>query len=87
MRAHASPASLMGEVSAPSMHAEPNVAREAFRAFMTSRHLRATQWAKDAGVPTAQIYAYLTGKIRNLPDDVAERLARVARCRVEDMFR
>jgi plasmid maintenance system antidote protein VapI len=77
----------MGEVATPQPRAEPNAAREAFRSFMTSRHLRATQWAKDAGVPAAQIYAYLTGKIRNLPGDVADRLARAAKSRVEDMFR
>ena len=35
--------------------------REAFRAFMTSRQLRATEWAKEAGVPAAHIYAFLTG--------------------------
>jgi cyclic pyranopterin phosphate synthase len=61
--------------------------REAFRGFMTSRHLRATEWARDAGVPVSAIYSFLTGKTRNIPDDTAEKLARVARARVEDMFR
>jgi hypothetical protein len=61
--------------------------REAFRSFMTSKHLRATQWAKEAGVPVAQIYAYLTGKTRSIPADIAERLARAARCQADDMFR
>lgn len=60
--------------------------REAFRAFMTSRRLRATQWAKDADVPVAQIYAFLTGKTRSIPTHIAERLARAARSRVEDLF-
>jgi hypothetical protein len=77
----------MGEVAAPVSRAEPNAAREAFRNFMMARHLRATVWAKDAAVPPAQIYAFLTGKIRNLPIDIAERLARVAKSRVEDMFK
>ncbi len=54
---------------------------------MTSNRLRATQWAKDAGVPVSQIYSFLTGKARAMPVDVAEKLARAARARVEDMFR
>jgi hypothetical protein len=61
--------------------------REAFRAFMTSRRLRATEWAKQAGVPASQIYAYLTGRTRALPSDIARKLAGVAQVRVEDMFR
>jgi cyclic pyranopterin phosphate synthase len=67
--------------------AENKDKREAFRGFMTSRHLRATDWAKDAGVPVSAIYSFLTGKTRTIPDDTAEKLARVARARVEDMFR
>ena len=61
--------------------------REAFRTFMTSKHLRATQWARDASVPVAHIYAFLTGKTRSIPADIAERLARAARSDVDDMFR
>ena len=61
--------------------------REAFRGFMTQRRLRATDWAKDAGVPVSTIYSFLTGKSRSIPDDAAEKLARVAKSRVEDMFR
>ncbi len=79
------PKVLMGEVSAP--RPDPSAKRDAFRAFMTARHLRATEWAKQAGVPAAQIYAYLTGRSRGLGDDVAEKLARAARVRVEDLFR
>jgi cyclic pyranopterin phosphate synthase len=86
-RAVAKPSTLMGEVAAPRASAGPSSQREAFRAFMTSRHLRATQWGKDAGVPSAQILAFLTGRLRALPADVAERLAKAARARVEDMFR
>ncbi len=89
-RANAAPArpkTLMGEVSAPRAVADPNAAREAFRAFMTARRLRATEWAKQAGVPAAQIYAYLTGRSRGLDGDTAERLARAARVRAEDMFK
>jgi len=61
--------------------------REAFRAFMTTRRLRATEWARDAGVSPSQIYAYLTGRARAIPGDVAERLAKAAKVRIEDMFR
>jgi hypothetical protein len=83
----AKPSILMGEVAAPRVATGPSDQREAFRTFMTSRHLRATQWAKDAEVPAAQILAFLTGRLRTLPTDTAERLAKVARVRVEDMFR
>jgi cyclic pyranopterin phosphate synthase len=61
--------------------------REAFRAFMTAHRLRATEWAREAGVSPSQIYAYLTGRARAIPSDVAERLAKAAKVRVEDMFR
>ncbi len=87
IRSRARPSAVMSEVSSPTPRAELNAAREAFRLFMTSRHLRATQWAKEAGVPAAQIYAYLTGKTHSLPNELADRLARAAKTRVEDMFR
>ncbi|MBL6851765.1 MAG: cyclic pyranopterin monophosphate synthase MoaC [Alphaproteobacteria bacterium] len=83
----AKPSTLMGEVVAPALARDASGQREAFRAFMTARRLRATEWAKEAGVPAAQIFAFLTGKQRSLPGDVAERLARAAKARVEDMFR
>lgn len=85
MKSRARPKTLMGEVSAPRAP-DPNARREAFRAFMTSNRLRATEWARQAGVPAAQIYAYLTGRSA-LSGDVAERLAQAARVRVEDMFK
>jgi cyclic pyranopterin phosphate synthase len=87
------PAILMGEtslsVSKMNATARKDIIsqRDAFRTFMTSRRLRATQWAKDADVSVAQIYAFLTGKTPSMPGDVAEKLARAARSRVEDMFR
>ena len=93
MRGRAKPAALMNEVAMPAprrdadQQRDANQQREAFRAFMTSRRLRATQWAKDAGVPAAEIFAFLTGKQRSLSAGVAERLARAANARVEDMFR
>jgi len=61
--------------------------REAFRAFMQERRLRATEWAKQAGIAPSVIYAYLTGRSRALPQDAAKRLAQVARVGVDEMFR
>ena len=84
-RGRVAPSTLMGEVSAP--RADPSASREAFRKFMISHQLRATEWAKLAGVPSSQVYAFLTGKLRALSDDAAQKLARAARVRVEDMFR
>ena len=84
-RGRAAPSTLMSEVSAP--RADPSASREAFRKFMISHQLRATEWAKLAGVPSSQVYAFLTGKLRALSDDAAQKLARAARVRVEDMFR
>lgn len=80
------PSTLMGEVAAPKAQAAPAAQREAFRAFMTSNGLRASIWAKDAGVSPSLIYSYLTGKSGNLPNDAATKLARAAKARVEDMF-
>lgn len=80
------PETIMNEVAAPRT-ADTSAQREAFRAFMTANRLRATEWAKQANVPAAQIYAYLTGKTRALAPDVVSRLARAARVRDEDMFR
>src|SRR3569832_36526 len=81
-RGRARPAALMNEVAMPRRDADQqrdaNGQREAFRAFMTARRLRATEWAKEAGEPAAQIFAFLTGKQRSLPSDGAERLARAA---------
>jgi cyclic pyranopterin phosphate synthase len=86
-RRTATPAALMDNVTGPVARADPGAARDAFRTFMTTHRLRATEWAKQAGVPAAQIYAYLTGRARSLPGETAERLARAARVRVEDLFR
>jgi cyclic pyranopterin monophosphate synthase len=86
-RRNAKASVLMDQASVPRTRRDAGAEREAFRAFMTSRRLRATEWAKDAGVPPSQIYAFLTGRSRAITTDVAERLARAARVRVEDMFR
>jgi cyclic pyranopterin phosphate synthase len=79
------PATLMGEVAAPRV--SPDQRRDAFRAFMTSRRLRPTMWAKQAGVTSGEILSYLTGRSRGLSPDVAEKLARAAKVRVDDMFK
>ena len=81
----AKPKTIMNEVAAP--RPGPHAQRDAFREFMAAHRLRPTQWAKDAGVPATQILAYLTGQSRALSTDAAKKLARVAKVRVEDMFR
>jgi cyclic pyranopterin monophosphate synthase len=80
------PSILMGEVTGPGT-GQPDSKREAFRAFMTSRRLRATDWARQAGVPAAVVYAFLTGRARALPGEIARKLARAANVKPEDMFR
>jgi cyclic pyranopterin phosphate synthase len=85
----AKPQALMGEVAAPraqSQGANVERRREAFRAFMTSRRLRPTVWAKQAGVASGEILGFLTGRSRGFSQDVAEKLARAARVQVGDMF-
>lgn len=85
-KARAKPSAIGHETTAPAPKGDPNADREAFRHFMVSRQLRATEWAKQAGVPASQIYAFLTGRSRGMAPDVAEKLARAARARIEDLF-
>jgi cyclic pyranopterin phosphate synthase len=79
------PKTLMGEVAAPRPAQDQR--RDAFRAFMTTRRLRPTLWAKQAGIASGEILSFLTGRSRGLSPDVAEKLARAAKVRVEDMFK
>jgi cyclic pyranopterin phosphate synthase len=79
------PKTLMGEVAAPRPAQDQH--RDAFRAFMTSRRLRPTLWAKQAGIASGEILSFLTGRSRGLSPDTAEKLARAAKVLVEDMFR
>jgi cyclic pyranopterin phosphate synthase len=79
------PKTLMGEVAAP--RAAQDQHRDAFRAFMTSRRLRPTLWAQQAGITSGEILSFLTGRSRGLSPDAAEKLARAAKVRVEDMFK
>ncbi len=88
-RTRAKPKTLMGEVAAPRAHSQGagvEQRREAFRAFMMSHRLRPTVWAKQAGVSSGEILGFLTGRSRGFSSEVAEKLARAAKARVEDMF-
>ena len=78
------PTALMGEVWSP--RPAPDAGREAFRAFMINKRLRPTTWAKDAGVRLGEIMGYLTGRSRGFSPETAEKLARAAKVRVEEMF-
>ena len=80
------PKVLMGEVAAPR-GLEIGKQRDAFRAFMTARHLRPTEWARTAGVPPGEILGFLTAKIRSIAPETLEKLARAAHCQVDDFFR
>ena len=60
--------------------------REAFRAFMTARRLRPTEWARAAGVAPGEILGYLTAKTRSIAPESLEKLARVAKVTPQDMF-
>jgi hypothetical protein len=82
---HPRPKVLMGEVAAPR-GVEIGKQREAFRAFMTARHLRPTEWARAAGVHPGEILGFLTAKTRSIPPETLEKLARVAKVAPQDMF-
>ncbi len=60
--------------------------RAHFRAFMERHRLRVTQWCKEAGVAASQLYGYLHGRTGRLPREAEERLARVVKASVDDMF-
>jgi hypothetical protein len=83
---HPKPKVLMGEVAAPRGK-EIAQQREGFRAFMLARHLRPSEWAKSAGVAPGEILGFLTARTRSIAPQSLEKLARAARCNVEDFFR
>jgi cyclic pyranopterin phosphate synthase len=83
----AKPKVIMGEVFAPPPSGGPDARREAFRAFMTGRRLRASSWAKEAGVPMGEIMGYLTGQSRGFSQATLEKLAKAAKVSPDDMFR
>jgi hypothetical protein len=80
------PKVLMGEVAGPR-GLEIGRRRDAFRAFMVSRHLRPSEWAKAAGIAPGEVMAFLTGHARAIAPESLHRLARAAGCEIEDMFR
>jgi cyclic pyranopterin phosphate synthase len=69
----------------PSISSAPEK-RAALRAFMIKRRLRASEWAKSAGIPVGELYAFLNGRARMLGADSARQLARAARTSVDEMF-
>jgi cyclic pyranopterin monophosphate synthase len=79
------PRVLIHEAAAPKP-ANTSTEREALRRFMTDRRLRPTEWTKSAGLPAGELYGYLSGRSRTLPDASAERLAKAARASVDEMF-
>jgi len=83
---YAKPKVLMGEVAMPR-GVEIGQQRDAFRAFMLARHLRPSEWARAAGVPSGEILAFLTGKARAIAPQTLQKLARAAGCLPEDMLR
>ena len=91
---YARPKVLMGEVVAPipkyatsGCGQEIGRHRDAFRAFMIARHLRPSDWAKAAGIGPGEIMAFLTGHARAIAPQSLEKLARVAGCEIEELFR
>jgi len=85
-REKARPRVLMHEAGAmPSASPAPED-RAALRAFMTRRRLRASEWAKQAGIPVGELYAFLNGRARTLGAESARQLAQAARASVDEMF-
>jgi cyclic pyranopterin phosphate synthase len=84
-RGKASPRVLIHEAAAPKT-ASPSAEREALRAFMTERRLKPTEWAKSAGIPLGELYGFLSGRARSLPEETAERLAKAARVQPLELF-
>jgi DNA-binding Xre family transcriptional regulator len=93
---YAKPKVLMGEVTAPiakfsasrgGAGVEIGKQRDALRAFMIARRLRPTEWARAAGVPSGEILAFLTGKVRAIAPATLEKLARAAKCAPQDLLR
>jgi cyclic pyranopterin monophosphate synthase len=81
----AAPRVLMHEAASPKPRT-PSAEREALREFMTTRRLKPSQWAKSAGVPLNELYGFLSGRARSIPEETAARLAKAARVPVAAMF-
>jgi cyclic pyranopterin phosphate synthase len=80
----AAPRVLMHETAAP--RATVGSEREAVRAFMIARRLRASEWAKSASVPVNELYGYLSGRSRALSPSSTEKLAKAARVSLDEML-
>src|ERR1700739_917650 len=76
---YAKPKVLMGEVTAPRGQ-QIGQQRDAFRAFMLTRHLPPSDGARAAGVAPGEIMAFLTGHARTIPLASLEKLASAANC-------
>ena len=61
--------------------------RDALRAFLIARHLRPSEWARAAGVPSGEILGFLTGKARSITPQTLEKLAKAVNCSPQDFFR
>lgn len=60
--------------------------RAALRAFINERGLKVATWARDAGVPSANIYNFLNGKQRDLGGSIYYKLADAAGVSVDALF-
>jgi cyclic pyranopterin phosphate synthase len=69
-----------------SAQAKLGTRRQALRTFMAMHHLRASQWAKDANVPAAHIYSFLTGKTHAIAPEVLSKLANVVGVHPKDLL-
>ncbi len=83
---YAKPKVLMGEVTAPKGQII-GAQRDAFRAFMTARHLRPRNGRERRVFRRARSPAFLTGKARSISDASLEKLAAVAKVAPEDMLK
>ena len=81
----ATPRVLMHEVASPQKGG-PSADREGLRRFMLERRLKATDWARSAAIPVNQLYGFLSGRAREISPPIAEKLAKIARSSVDEMF-
>ncbi|MDE2462886.1 MAG: helix-turn-helix transcriptional regulator, partial [Alphaproteobacteria bacterium] len=72
-----------GHTTAPM---SADAARHALRMFMTRNRLHVTQWAKDAGVPVAQIYGFLTGRTHSIAPETLSKLADVVGVQPQELL-
>ncbi|MEM8784578.1 MAG: helix-turn-helix transcriptional regulator, partial [Pseudomonadota bacterium] len=73
----------MAPAGPPLQGTEQDLSR--LRDFMASRGLRATDWAREAGVSSGFLFGFLQGRYRTIPTDYLEKLASAAGVRIEDL--